>query len=398
VARTTAPRRRADHKPVLVKIALIVPGGVDRSGEFRIIPALLALIARLSKRDEVHVFALRQEARPARWDLVGAHIHNIGVGRTSVRAVQAIFAEHRLSPFHMVHSIWSGAPGLIAVAAARILRLPSLIHVAGGELIALGDIGYGGRLSWKGRIREAMVLRAATVVTAASAAMVEALARIGIPAQRLPLGVDLDVWPAREPVRRDVQNRARLIHVASLNRVKDQPTLLHALATLTATGLEFQMDIVGEDTLQGEIQALAIRLGLSERVRFHGFLPQRALLPLVQNADLMILSSRHEAGPLAVLEAAVAGVPTVGTAVGHIAEWAPHAAVAVPVGDSAALANAVAEVLGDEDMRLHIAREVQRRAVQEDADYTARGFQAIYAGIAFPRSARNNAPDANAGS
>ncbi len=38
----------------------------------------------------------------------------------------------------------------------------------------------------------------------------------------------------------------------------------------------------------------------------------------------MIISSRHEAGPLAVLEAAVKGVPTVGTAVGHIAEWAPQ--------------------------------------------------------------------------
>jgi len=50
------------------------------------------------------------------------------------------------------------------VAAARILRLPCFIHVAGGELVALAEIGYGGRLSWKGRLREAAVLRAATVV------------------------------------------------------------------------------------------------------------------------------------------------------------------------------------------------------------------------------------------
>jgi glycosyltransferase involved in cell wall biosynthesis len=379
-----------------VKIAIIVPGGVDRSGEYRIIPALLALIARLAKRDEVHVFALRQETRAASWDLVGARIHNIGIDRTRARAVLAILAEHRVSPFHVVHSIWSGAPGFIAVMAAGILRLPSLIHVAGGELVALGAIGYGGRLSWKGRMREAAVLRAATVVTAASAAMVESLARLGIPARRLPLGVDLDVCSTREPVRRDMSSPARLIHVASLNRVKDQPTLLQAVATLSASGFEFQIDIVGEDTLQGEIQALAIRLGLSKRVRFHGFLPQRNLFPLLRDADLMIVSSLHEAGPLAVLEAAVAGVPTVGTAVGHIAEWAPHAAVAVPVGDSAAIADAVAEVLGDENLRLRIAWEAQRRAIQEDADYTARGFQAIYAGIASPRGARENAPDVDA--
>jgi glycosyltransferase involved in cell wall biosynthesis len=74
-------------------------------------------------------------------------------------------------------------------------------------------------------------------------------------------------------------------------------------------------------------------LGLSERVRFQGFLPQRQLRPLVEAADLMIISSRDEAGLFAMLEAAVAGVPTVGTAVGRIAEWAPHAAVSVRAGD-----------------------------------------------------------------
>jgi glycosyltransferase involved in cell wall biosynthesis len=379
-----------------VKIALVVPGGVDRSGEYRIIPALLALIARLSVRDEVHVFALWQETRPASWDLAGARIHNIGTGYTLLRAIRAIYAEHHSSAFHVVHSIWSGAPGLVAVAAARILRLPCLIHVAGGELIALAEIGYGGRLKWKGRVREAAILRAATVVTAASATMIETLLRLGIAAQRMPLGVDLDVWPTREPVRRDLSKSARLIHVASLNRVKDQPTLLRALAALSATGLDFHMDIVGEDTLHGEIQALAVRLGLSERVTFHGFLPQRRLLPLVQGAHLMIVSSRHEAGPLAVLEAGVEGVATVGTAVGHIAEWAPHASASVPVGDWAALARAVAEVLGDEDLRLRIAREALRRAAYEDADYTARGFQAIYANITARRSERTNAPDADA--
>jgi glycosyltransferase involved in cell wall biosynthesis len=372
-----------------VKIALIVPGGVDRSGEYRVIPALLALIARLSVHDEIHVFALRQETLPATWDLLGARVHNIGAANTRFRAIRAICAEHRTSAFHLVHSIWSGAPGLVAVAAARILRLPSLIHVAGGELVAFDDIGYGGRLGWKGRVREAAVLRAASVVTAASAPMIETLAQLGVAAKRLPLGVDLDIWSPREPVRRDTAEPARLIHAASLNRIKDQPTLLRALALLSESGADFEMDIIGEDTLQGEIQALAVRLGLSRRVRFHGFLPQRRLLPLVEAAHLMIISSRHEAGPLAVLEAGVKGVPSVGTAVGHIAEWAPHAAASVPVGDSAALARATAEVMSDEDRRLRIAREAVRRATHEDADYTARSFQAIYATLTARGDARS---------
>jgi glycosyltransferase involved in cell wall biosynthesis len=381
-----------------VKIALVVPGGVDRSGEYRVIPALLALITRLSLRDEVHVFALAQEPRAARWDLLGARIHNVGARHSRLRAIQAIRAEHGSSPFHVVHAMWSGAPGLVAVAAARILHLPSIVHVAGGELVALSEIGYGGRLRWRGRAREAVVLRAATVVSAASTTMVEALAQLGIAARRLQLGVDLNLWPPREPALRDLSKPAKLIHVASLSRVKDQTTLLRALAALAESGVQFAMDIVGEDTLRGEIQALAVRLGLSRRVRFHGFLPQRQLLPLVQQAHVLIMTSQHEAGPLAVLEAAVQGVPTVGTAVGHIAEWAPQAASAVAVGDWLALAQAIAEMLGDEGVRMRIAREAFRRATREDADCTARGFRGIYASVVARRSGRADVPHADAGS
>ena len=375
---------------------MVVPGGVDRSGEYRVIPVLLALLARLASRNEVHVFALRQESRRASWDLAGAHIHNIGTGFTIPRAIQAIRVIHRTSPFHLVQSIWSGTPGSIAVAAARILRLPCLIHVAGGELVALSDIGYGGRMSWLGRVREATLLRAATAVSAASSPMIEALAALGINAQRLPLGVALNVWPPRHPVRRDLGKPARLIHVASLNRVKDQPTLLRALAALSAAGLQFQMDMVGEDTLQGEIQALAVRLGLSEKVIFHGFLPQQRLLPLMRQAHLLIVSSRHEAGPMAVLEAGVEGVPTVGTAVGHIVEWAPHAAISVPVGDSAALARGIVSVLTDEDLRLNLARNAMQLALAEDADYTAQSFQALYANVMNRSSVDSNPLDADA--
>lgn len=373
-----------------MRVALVVPGGVDRSGEYRIIPALVALLARLSRAHDLQVIALAQESKACEWQLAGAHIRNIGLHLTRTRALAAILAMHGASRFELVHAIWSGACGLIAVAAGSLLRIPSLIHVAGGELVALPEIGYGGALTWRGRIRERMTLRAASAVSAASAPVIEAVAALGVIAQRVPLGVDLSAWPPREPVRRDPRRSARLIHVASLNRVKDQPTLLRALAALARTGIEFHLDVVGEDTLAGQMQALARELGLSARIEFRGFLPQRLLRPLVEAADLMIVSSRHETGPLVALEAAVAGVPTVGTAVGHLAEWAPQAAVAVSVGDPAALGNAIAALLTDEELRLRIAREAFHRAILEDADFTARRFQAIYTNLAGTGSGRRS--------
>ncbi len=124
------------------------------------------------------------------------------------------------------------------------------------------------------------------------------------------------------------------------------------------------------------------------RIEFHGFLTQRAVRPVVDAAHVAIMSSRHEAGPLVVLEAALAGVPTVGTAVGHIAEWSPRAALAVPCGDSDALARAIAMLADDEELRLEIAAAAQRIALRQDADQTARAFDEIYHRIASRRVTR----------
>jgi glycosyltransferase involved in cell wall biosynthesis len=366
-----------------VKLAIVLPGGVDRSGEYRVIPVFLALIERLARTHEVHVFALHQERAAGRWELAGAHIHNIGEGGTRLRAIAAIRAEHRLAPFHVIQALFSGSCSLVAVAAATLLRLPSLVHIAGGELVALHAIGYGGRRKWRGRLREALVLRAANVVTAASAPIIDALYALGIEAERVPLGVDLRSWPVRAP-RLRYATQAKLMHVASLNQVKDQVTLLRALAMLAREGIEFRMDIAGVDTLDGAMHALADQLGLQAHVRFLGFRTQRELRPLMEAADLLVMSSLHEAGPLVVLEAAAAGVPTVGTAVGHIAEWSPSAALAVPTGDWRALAMAIRRVLEDEPLRMQLAARAQQLAVQEDADCTARMFDALYRRLVAP--------------
>ncbi|QNK01297.1 glycosyltransferase family 4 protein [Dyella telluris] len=360
-----------------MKLAMVVPGGVDRTGEFRVIPVLLALIRRLACEHEVHVYALRQEAAADCWQLAGASVHNIGDGWSRLRAIRAIRDEHRRAPFDLVHAIFSGSCSFVGVCAAMSLGLPSLVHIAGGELVSMHDIGYGGRRFLKGRLREALVLRSAHAVTAASVPIIQSLEALGLQARRVPLGVDLRSWPAAPPRCRQ-HGPARLIHVASLNRVKDQTTLLRALAALVESGVDFRMDVVGQDTLNGEIQRMASELGLNGRVCFHGFKTQRELRPMMEEADLLVMSSRHEAGPLVLLEAAVAGVPAVGTAVGHIAEWSPTASLAVPVGNWAALAEAIARVLSDDTLRLRMAVAAQRRAVTENADRTARDFQALY--------------------
>ena len=374
-----------------MKLALVVPGGVDWSGVDRVVPALLWQIERLARRHTVHVFALAQEPLPAQWSLLGATVHNIGTAPGRRRRFFRFFAmEHARAPFAVVHAFWSGAGEYAAIASLRH-RIPFALHLAGGELVALRDIGYGERRTWRGRVRLRVTLALADHVSVASGYMQRLAAPLRDDTEIIPLGVALDRWPARTPRERDTSSstrRARLLHIGDLRPVKDQTLLLHAAACLRDRGLDFQLDVAGFDTLSGATQSLAARLGLADRIRWLGVLRRDALRAVVDEADVLLVTSRHDAGPLAFLEAAVAGVPTVGTPVGHIADWAPDAAVCVEHGDPNAFADAVASLLCDEPRRLAIAREAQRRAVAIDADLTASRFEAMYDALLQPRPVR----------
>src|SRR4029450_6875849 len=108
----------------------------------------------------------------------------------------------------------------------------------------------------------------------------------------------------------------------------------------------------------------------------------------------MCVSSRHEAGPITFLEAAAAGVPTVGTDVGQVHDFAPDAAIAVKGGDSDALAREIGGLLDDEPRRLALATRAQQRALREDADWTCARFEELYAEAIGGRRTRLRLADA----
>ena len=364
-----------------MKIALLVPGGVDRSGTVKVIPCFLWLIERLvADGHEVHVFASRHERRPGSWHLLGASVHNAGRRPAAFWLTRAILAEHRKAPFDIIHAFWSGL-GVIGAVAGKLIQVPLVLTLPGGDVVGLPDIGYGALLSRRGRIGLRIAARRARQVNTPSHFMRDLAAKQGIDASVVPLGVDLTRWPPARPRRRDASAPVKLLHVASLNRVKDQPTLLEAMARLGAAGVRFELAIVGFDTLDGEIQRMAARMGLNGEIRFLGEMTHTELRPWFEWADMLVMTSRHEAGPLVMLEAAVAGVPAVGTRVGHLADNSPDAALAVPVGNGQALCEAISSLAKDEDRRLNMAAAAQAIATRYDAAFTARTFLDIYRSI-----------------
>jgi glycosyltransferase involved in cell wall biosynthesis len=270
------------------------------------------------------------------------------------------------------------------------MRVPLVLTLPGGDVANHPEFGFGAFTTLRGRLMVRLAVAGARTVNAPSLWMTRRAANLAIKAETIALGVALDRWPRADPRERQSAARLRLLHVADLNRIKDQPTLLAAMALLKARGVPFALEIAGFDTLGGAIQHLAGELGLGDDVLFHGHVPHDALRPLFDRADLLVVTSIYEAGPLVLLEAAIAGVPTVGTPVGHIADFAPEAAITVPARDAQALADAIEQLAGNEPRRLRIAAAAQVRALRIDADYTCREFMRVYRKVTSPRTVKSS--------
>jgi len=372
-----------------VRIGLIVTGGVDASARDRVVPAVLWLVERLARRHDLHVFVLHYHRTARSYPLLGATVHDPGRVdgppglrrmRVAARLRRAVAAH---GPFDVLHAYW-GMPAVVATRVGLALRVPVVVTLDSGELVAIDDIKYGLQRRWIDRRMIASMLRHAARVTVCT----EYLASMPALQNRRPEVIPIGVDPTRFPATPRAEGPPwRLLRVASLNPVKDYPLLLRATASIVRQLPETHLDIVGEDTLDGAIQAQCRALGLDRHVTFHGVQPTDALGRFYGRAHVHVVSSRHEAASVAMLEAACAGVPTVGTRVGYAADWAPEGrAVAVPVGDAEALAAATIALLGDRSRREQIASAARAWTLSHDADWTAAEFERIYAELRGSRA------------
>jgi glycosyltransferase involved in cell wall biosynthesis len=361
-----------------VRIALVVTGGLHPSGREQVVPVLLAFAAHLARIHEVHAFALNHLATPQSYQLRGFAVHDLGRPHGHWRKWRALNdALDVHGPFDVVHGYWADPAGLLAAFAGRRLRIPSVVTCDSGEFVAIPELGYGLQQTHSRRLAVSIACRWAAAVHVASHYMQHLAQRRGIDTVRIPLGVEA-LTGRGEPSDGPPW---QLLQVASLNRIKDQPMLLRAIAELRRS-TDVRLDLVGEDTLDGELQRLSARLDLVDAVRFHGFVPHDALGPYYRRAHLYVQSSRHEGGGISVLEAAAAGLPVVGTRVGFVSDWAGTASVAVPPGDAHALAAAISSTLGDRQRRSDLARAASSIAADLSPERTASDMARLYESLA----------------
>jgi glycosyltransferase involved in cell wall biosynthesis len=373
-----------------MRVGLVVPGFSADPNDW-CIPALRDLVRQLAPVADIHVFALRYPYRAVQYDLVGARVTALGGGEARGRGsaslwgrtAMALRAEHHRHPFDALHAFWAGETGGLTALVGRALGIPTVVSLAGGELVGLRDIGYGGLLRRAERLKTRLALRLATAVTTGSTlalALAQPWLRQPAGIRRIPLGVDLLRFTPERLSPAD--GLARLLHVASLTGVKDQATLLRAAALLRQRGYVFELELVGSGPLEPELRSLAGRLGVENVVRWRGSIGHELMPGEYARGQLFVLSSRHEAQGMAALEAAASGLPVVGTRVGVVPELAPDAARVAPVGDAVGLADGIAELLDDPRARMGLGCSARELAATEfGLERCASRFLDLYAEV-----------------
>jgi glycosyltransferase involved in cell wall biosynthesis len=367
-----------------MRIGLVLTGGVDRSGRERVVPALLWLIERLAVRHDVHIFVLHHEPEPCTYSLLGATVHDLGrsaeprgLRRWGMRTRLAR-AVQRAGRFDVLHAYMGMPAGFVTTGVARALRIPAIVTFDSGELVSIPDIDYGLQRRWIDRHAIGATIQRATRITVGTQYMKQQPALRNVQASVIPMGVDTRLFA---PGARVPGPPWRLIRVASLNRVKDYPTLLYTLKRVIERVPDVFLDVVGEDTLRGKMQALTQALGLERHVTYHGFQPTDRLAALYARAHLHVVSSLHEAAGVVTLEASCSGLATIGTRVGHVADWAPDRAIAVATRAPELLAGGVLELLRDPARREQIAAKARAWTLAHDADWTERELERIYESV-----------------
>jgi teichuronic acid biosynthesis glycosyltransferase TuaC len=203
----------------------------------------------------------------------------------------------RSQRFDLVHAHYA-APG--ADAVARATRIPYVVSVHGGDVLAVAhDSEAGARAVRNG-------LANARLTLANSEAIARRARELGAGDVRVVhLGTDVPERPPRHESR-------RLVTVAHLVARKRHGDVLRALWLIRDRHPDVRWSVVGDGPERPALERLAAELELAGRVDFLGALPHADAVRRAQTAAIAVLPSVDEAFGVAYIEAMAGGVPAIG--------------------------------------------------------------------------------------
>jgi glycosyltransferase involved in cell wall biosynthesis len=170
----------------------------------------------------------------------------------------------------------------------------------------------------------------------------------------------------------------RFLFAGRLNRQKGLAHLLRALAVMKELAM---LDVVGEGEDAASLKLLASQLGVSDRVAWHGQLPQDGLLRMYQRSTAVVVPSVDEGLGLVAVEAQLTESPVIAFRSGGLTDIVAdqQTGLLVSPGDTDQLAKAMDRILIDREFALRIAQSGRDHALASfSPDSAAEKYISIY--------------------
>lgn len=170
-----------------------------------------------------------------------------------------------------------------------------------------------------------------------------------------------------------------LLFFGHLTRIKGVDILIKAFQEVSQRNLDVHLHLVGDGELRGFCEDFVQSANLNDRVHFWGAQPQNLLFRAIRGADICVLPSRNDAGPLAILEAMAAGKPIITTRVGGIPEFVKDGRNGIliePEPDQ--LARTIEFLLDNSDLRHKIGRNNSQDVTTYSWKKASKEYVSIY--------------------
>ena len=296
-----------------------------------------------------------------------------------LRGSRAILWDLAVRPPEVMHIHMSSYGSFVRKSlvtwAGWLRRVPVVVHMHGSEF----DVFFA-RCPRVVQVYISATLNRSSALIALGDTWAERLARIapGAPIVVVPNAVKPH-GPARQPTS------AEPVTVLFLGNIGDRKGAFTLIDAWSRVSDDWKGPVAPHLVLagDGQVERAARRiteLGMSDRVRVVGWAGPAEVEQLLRSSQILVLPSRSEGQPMAVLEAMAHGLCVVATPVGGLSDMIDtDCAVLVPVDDPEALAKALVGVVVDEAERVRLgAAALQRVRDRFDIDVTWRAIDALY--------------------
>lgn len=204
----------------------------------------------------------------------------------------------------------------------------------------------------------------------------------------IPNGVSLSSFDnlSPQPLRKilNISDEERVIlFVGTLRPVKGVKYLIEAMSIINHVDDRVRLLLVGGGEERGNLEILAKRLAVADKVNFMGKVPHQKVPEFMSASDVFVLPSLSEGFPLTILEAMASGLPVVASRVGGLPEIIQEGknGFLTEPGNPKDIAEKVLGVLGNSQLRRRMSSHNREKAKEYSWERVVKMIEQVYSTV-----------------